>query len=537
MTPPPTPTPSLPDLEKRLAKWKPVELPFDVSSLDPKSRQLVETLVSASRDLENIFWRQNDPDAIPLYRSLENAASPRDKALRRLLWIHGGRFDLIAENEPFVGKRPQSPGRGLYPAGVTRDRIEEYVRSHPGQRKAIYDPFTVVVARGERLATIPYRVAYSQWLEPAARKLRQAASLSDDERFARFLRLRADALLSDDYYASDLAWLELESPRFDVIFAPYETYLDGVLGVKTSYGAAVMVRNEAESAKLTRFQALVPDIQDALPLAPEDRPSKRGKSAPMEVMDTPFRSGDLRHGYQAVADNLPNDPRVHEQKGSKRIFFKNYMDARVNEVVLPLARRLMRDDQARKASADGYLTVVLMHEISHGLGPAYARHGAARTSIREAIGPAFSGLEEAKADVTGLYGLAWLAERGEFPRERMGEVYASYLAGIFRTVRFGPAEAHGRAEMMQFNVLAEEGAIVRDGPGGRYAVDEAKIGGSIAKLARELLQIEATGDRSRAEAWFHKYEAMPSDLRAALESANEVPVDFDPRGSFPEGVE
>ena len=189
-----------------------------------------------------------------------------------------------------------------------------------------------------------------------------------DPAFAKFLRLRADALLSDDYFPSDLAWLDLKNPKFDIIFAPYETYMDGLLGVKGSYGAAVMVRNERESKKLDLFQKYVADIQDALPLAPEDRPSKHGLETPMEVMDTPFRAGDLTHGYQAVADNLPNDPRVHEQKGSKKLFFKNFMDARVNYVILPVARKLMEPEQAAKVSGEGYLQSTIMHEICHGLG-------------------------------------------------------------------------------------------------------------------------------------------------------------------------
>src|SRR5437764_4570369 len=214
--------------------------------------------------------------------------------------------------------------------------------------------------------------------------LRDAAALSDDKAFAEFLRGRADAFLNDDYYKSDLLWMDLQDPKFDVIFAPYETYLDDVLGVKTSYGAAVLVRNEAESKKLAVYQQYVPDIQDALPLAAADRPSKRGKASPMEVMDAPFRAGDLRHGYQAVADNLPNDPRIHEQKGSKKIFFKNFMDARVSYVILPLAQYMMLPEQAAKASAEGYLLSTILHEMAHGLGPAYARTAAGKVPVREA---------------------------------------------------------------------------------------------------------------------------------------------------------
>jgi hypothetical protein len=212
------------------------------------------------------------------------------------------------------------------------------------------------------------------------------------------------------------------------------------------------------------------------------------------------------------------------------------MDARVNDIILPLAKRMMRADQAAQASADGYLTIVLMHEISHGLGPAFARRNGQRVDIREAIGPTFSGLEEAKADVTGMYGLKWLVDHGAFPKERLNEAYASYVAGIFRTVRFGIAEAHGRAEMMEFNFLSERGVITRDNSG-RYSIDYDKMPEAIAAVAKELLEIEATGDRGRAEAWFARYEKMPADLHAALEAAKEVPVDFDPIVSFREGVD
>jgi hypothetical protein len=331
--------------------------------------------------------------------------------------------------------------------------------------------------------------------------------------------------------------VDLENPKFDIIFAPYETYLDDLLGVKTSYGTAVMVRNGSESQKLAIYKQYIPDIQDALPLAPEDRPSKKGHSTPMEVMDTPYRSGDLRHGYQAVADNLPNDPRIHQEKGTKKIFFKNFMDARVNYVVLPLGKLLMREDQAQLASMDGYLAAVLLHEIAHGLGPSYARTSSGQKDIREAIGPVFGGLEEAKADIVGLFGLNWLMEKGALPKERAREYYASYVAGIFRTVRFGVAEAHGRAEMMEFNYLSEQGAITRDPQSGRYVIDFAKMPGAIAALAKELLEIEATGNRDRAEKWFEKYESMPSELKSALQDIHNVPVDIDPVSAIREKVQ
>ncbi|HWC15478.1 MAG TPA: hypothetical protein VG498_00600 [Terriglobales bacterium] len=511
-------------------------IPFDKAKFSARELQMIDQLVEASRYLDDVFWRQNDPDGLALYQSLEAAKSGRDLNVRRFLMINGGRYDLTNENKPFVGTKPISPGRGLYPEGLSREELEKYVAAHPDQKDELYNAATVIRRNGDRLEAIPYHTAFRQFLIPAGQAIRNAANLSDDKSFADFLRLRADALLSDDYYKSDLAWVDLQNPKFDVIMAPYETYLDGVLGVKTSYGAAVMIRNEAESAKLALYQQHVPDLQDALPLDPEDRPSKAGQPTPMEVMDTPFRGGDLRHGYQAVADNLPNDARIHEQKGTKKIFFKNYMDARVNYVILPLAKRIMDPAQAAQASADGYMATTVMHEICHGLGPAYARTSAGKKDIREALADVFPGLEEAKADVVGMFGLKYLIDKGALPKEREQEYYSSYVAGIFRTVRFGVGEAHGRAEMMELNYLSEQKAINRDASG-RYQIDYAKMPDTIAALAKELLEQEASGDRNRAAAWFQKYDVMPSELRSSLAQMRDVPVDVDPVQPFPEKVQ
>ncbi len=523
-----------PDLARELAKFRRVPMPFDSASLSARERAMVGKLIEACRYLDRLYWQQSDPAGFELYARLRGQPDLEARQLRRFLRINGSRYDLIRDNAPFVGTTPMPPGHDLFPADLTRQEFERYVAAHPQQKAALYDPFTIVRRQGAALAAIPYHVAFRRWLVPMARLLREAASLSDDPAFARYLRLRADALLGDDYFQSDLAWLDLENPKIDLIFAPYETYLDGLLGVKTSYGASILIRNDAESRKLDMYQQFVPQIQAALPLAAEDLPSKQGLRSPMEVMDAPFRAGDLRHGYQAVADNLPNDPRVHEQRGSKKIFFKNYMDARVNYVILPIAQRLLRADQASQASAEGYLATTIMHEISHGLGPAFARVGGEKRDIRAVIGPAYSGLEEAKADIVGLFALHWLVDHGAIARAKLDGYYISYVAGILRTVRFGVGEAHGRAEMMEFNYLAERGVIGRDGNSGRYGIDLAAMPGAIGDLSRELLTQEASGDRARTEAWFARYGAMPSGLAQALEAADDVPVDIDPESPLRE---
>ena len=512
-------------------------MPYDASGLSPKERQMVDKLVAASRYVEDIYWRQVDPEALPLYQSLAGKASPADVALRRYLWINGSRFDLVENDAPFAADAPKSPGGGFYPAGLTREQIEQYVKAHPEKRAEIYSPKTIVRWRGKELEGVPYHVAYRDFLEPAAKALRDAAALSPDEAFARYLRLRADALLNDDYFNSDIAWLELKQPKVDLIYAPYETYNDDLLGVKTTYGAAVLIRNEAESRRMETFQKYVPEIQDALPIPQRDRPSKHGLDTPMEVVDAPYRTGDLGHGYQAVADNLPNDPRVHEQKGSKKLFFKNFMDARVNYVILPLSKYLMTREQSTQVSGEGYLLGTVMHEICHGLGPAFAHNESGeKINIREAIGPMYGGLEEAKADVVGMFSLKWLVDRGVLPKEKLHEFYASYVAGNFRTLRFGAAEAHGQAEMMEFNYYVEHGAVRRL-DSGTYEIDYEKMPGQIENLAKQLLEMEATGDRARTEAWFKKYDVVPAELHESLQKGASVPVDVDPIFTFPRKVE
>jgi hypothetical protein len=526
----------VPDLQQRVAKFRQVDMAFHSEGLSARENQIVLKLVEACRYLDDIYWRQIDPGALPLYNSLAGSNDPQDVSLRRFLWINGSRFDLLNGDKPFVAGLQPAPWGGFYPPGITRTEIEAYVKDHPEKRAEIYSNTTIVRRKGSDLEAIPYHVAFREFLEPAATALRDAAALSSDAAFGKFLRLRADALLTDNYFDSDVAWLELKRPKIDIIFAPYETYNDDLLGVKATYGGSVMIRDESESRRKETFQKYVADIQDALPVPERDRPSKRGLETPMEVVDVPFRTADLGHGYQAVADNLPNDPRVHEIKGSKKMFFKNFMDARVNYVILPLAKYMMPAEQVDSVSGEGYLLGTILHEICHGLGPAFAHNSSGeKIDIRQAIGPIYGGLEEAKADVVGMSALKWLVDHGVLPKNKLHEYYASYLAGNFRTLRFGAAEAHGQAEMMEFNYYVEHGAVRRLASG-KYEVDYDKMPEQIEGLAKELLGMEAAGDRARAEAWFKKYDVISLELRESLAKADGVPVDVDPVFCFPRAV-
>ncbi len=513
-------------------KFKPVHISFDSTGLTDREKKMVDKLVDAAGLLDCIYWRQSDPEGLKLYLSLADSTNPQDKLVREYLKINGSRYDLIDDNKPFIGTRPMPPGHAFFPDGFTQAQLDAYITAHPDEKAALYGGQTIVRRKDDALEAIPYHVAFREFLVPMAKDLREAAELSDDVAFANFLRQRAHALLTDDYFASDITWLDLQNTKFDIIFAPYETYLDDLTGVKTSYGASIMIRDEAESKKLAIFQKYVPDLQESLPLAPADLPSKRGKQSPMEVVDGIYRSGDLLHGYQAVADNLPNDPRIHEQKGSKKIFWKNFMDARVNYVILPLAKRVLRPDQAALVTGEGTLDFIILHEISHGLGPAYARMPSGKVDVREAIGPLYSGLEESKADITGMRTVAWLIDHGAIPKEKRQEIYSSFLGDQFRTIRFGIAEAHGAGAMMEISYLTEQGAMRRDPATGLYEIDFAKMTAAFASLAKELLEQEATGDRARTEKWFAKYAVMPPELAAALAKASDVPVDVDPDFDF-----
>ncbi len=522
----------------RAARWKRVTMAYGKAGLSAREQQMIAKLADALRLMDTVYWHQSDLGGWAMYRVEANAV------MKQLYEINGSRWDLADDNSPFVGEEPLVPGRELYPFGLTRAEIEQYAAKHPEEKAALYDPHTVIrsapldlparlsqpVVRGtpDKLFIVPYHEAYAEWLKPMAEDLRAAAKLSPDPAFAHFLNLRATALLTDDYYASDIAWLDLKNPKVDLIFAPYEVYLDGLLGVKTSYGGAILIRNDAESRKLAMYQAQEAAMQQALPVPAEDKPSKEGQATPMEVVDSPLRAGDLHYGYQSVADNLPNDPRIHAEKGSKKMFFKNFMDARVNYVVLPVAQRLLTSEQAKDVSGEGFLTGVILHEISHGLGPAFAHVDGKQVDINEAIGPAYSGLEEAKADVTGIFLAKWLVDQKLLPASELNGIYASYVGGIFRSLRFGTAEAHGRAMMMEFNYLLEHKAL-NLGADGRYTIDYAAMPGAIAGLDEKLLLFEANGDRAGVEAWFAKYDVMASSLVQALDTTNDIPVDITPK--------
>ena len=515
---------------ERAARWQSLPVPFHQAALTPRERSMIARLAHACSLMDQLYWQQSDLGGLAMYHAT------RSPVLTRLFGIMGSRWDLLDDNFPFIGEEPMPPGRELFPYGLKPEDIERFVAAHPEARSAIYDPHTIVRGSPDHLTTrppttSPTRSGCSPWPLTCARQPHTPQIPPSPATCACAPTLSCPTT----YYPSDIAWLELKNPRIDLLFAPYETHLDGMLGVKTFYGGAILLRNEAESRKLAVYQQHEADMQQALPLDSADKPSKQGHATPMEVADAPLRAGDLRYGYQAVADNLPNDARIHAEKGSKKIFFKNFMDARVNAVILPLGRRLFSAAQARQISGEGYLTATILHEMSHGLGPTYARVGGQQVDIREAVGPAFAALEEAKADVTGIFLEQWLVDHHLLPAADLEGMYASYVAGIFRTLRFGTGEPHGQAQLMEFNVLSEQGVLTLT-PAGTYTIDYARLPAAMASLTHTLLLFEATGNRAATEAWFARYDVTPPSLTQALDRAKDIPVDFAPDFELTRGV-
>jgi hypothetical protein len=515
-------------LQAMLDRYAKAEMSFDARPLPAKDKQLLKHLIAAGKQIDAIFWRQSDPKAVEIRDRLARAKDPESQALYRLVLLNAGPFDRFDEFKSFTGSRPAPPGAGFYPEDLTKEELDAYFAAHPEEKERLLSPHTLVRRAGKKLVTVPYHVAYAQWIEPAARELEAAAALSQNASFTRYLRSRAKALRSDDFFASDCDWIDLRDTPYELVFGPFEVYDDRLMGVKATYEASVAVRDAVESDRLKTYVSHLQELEDNLPYPEQDRRKVGTLSSPMVVVRDIYRGGDLNYGYQAVATNLPNDPRVHEAKGSKKIFWKNVMDARVNQVILPISRELLVHEQAVKVTPRGVFEDVLMHEISHALGPRYVRGTGEKVPVNERIGDLYSPLEEMKATVAGLVSMAWFFDHGVMPADSEEEHYASYLGGIFRSVRFGASEAHGRAGMVELNFGRERGAIRRDAATGRWSVVTPKMRDSIRALAEKALEIERAGDRSAAGALFAKYGSVPEDLQKDLDRLRNVPIEIEP---------
>jgi hypothetical protein len=528
--------PDAAELERMAARFAPTELKVDLSSLTAGDRRALAKLIEAARIVDDIYLEQKWSGNPAAWRELQRDRTALGRARRHYFWINKGPWSELDEQRAFMPNAPERKpaGANFYPADLGKAEIERWIGSLPDSLQREAKGFYALVRRNQagELSLVPYSRAYRPKLERLAGLLRGAAASAANVSLRRFLRLRADALLSNDYYASEVAWMELDSP-LDVTIGPYETYADELLGYKASFEAYIHVRDEAESRKLAFLAGQLQEIENNLPIDPKYRNPKLGGLAPIVVVNEIFASGDGNEGVQTAAYNLPNDERVVAQKGSKRTMMKNVQQAKFTKTLVPISRVVLRDDDQPHVVFDPFFTHIVAHEVAHGLGPQQITVGGRRTGVRAELKDLHSPIEEAKADVTGLFMLQYLMDQGLL-RESLGagetaerKLYTTYLASAFRTLRFGVKSAHARGMALQFNYFLEKGAYSAHADG-RFSVDVARMKQAVRDLAGELLTVEAEGDYARAGALLAKYGVIAPPMQAAMDRLKDVPTDIEP---------
>ncbi len=523
------PVPGLSELKRLDAQYAPVDLRVDLANLPQGDRKALARLVEAAEVMDALFLRQVWAGNEPLLLGLLDDPTLTGRARVAYFLRNKGPWDRLDGDRPFlpgVGAKP--PAGTFYPPGATREEIVRWMDGLPERERAAAGGFFTVVRRTQAgLAAVPYSVEYQADLGLAAARLREAADTVEAATLKRFLQARADAFGTDDYYASDVAWMEVDSP-VELTIGPYETYEDGWFNAKAAFEAFVGVRDDVETKKLARLSAELQDIEDHLPMDPSWRNPKLGALAPIRVVNEIFAGGDGRRGVTTAAYNLPNDERVLREKGAKRVMLKNVQEAKFHKVLEPIARLALAPADQKRVSFEAFFTHILMHEMVHGLGPHDTVVGGRRTTVREQLQDAYPALEEAKADVAGLFALQRLVDRGVLARDLERTMYATFLASAFRSVRFGLGEAHGRGVALQLNWMLDHGGVTV-APDGRFAVDDAKARAAIESLAAELLRLQATGDRAGAKAFLERMAVVRPPVEKVLRKLSGVPVDIAPR--------
>jgi hypothetical protein len=518
-------------LAARIRQFARTDLTADTSRLSENDRKALDKLIEVARLFDPLFLRQVWSGNEALKKKLEADTSPEGRERFHYFMINKGPWSRNEENEPFIDGVPhEKPAQaGFYPDDMTKDEFNAWVNGLSEQDKKRATGFFTVIRRGPdgKLKIVAYHEEYREFLEPAAKLLKEAAELTGNETLKSFLLKRADAFMSDDYYASDVAWMDLDAP-IDVTIGPYETYEDELLGYKAAFEAFITLRDEAESAKLAKFSGYLQELEDNLPIDPRYRNPKLGAASPIRVVDNVFSSGDGNRGVQTAAYNLPNDEKVVKEKGSKRVMLKNVQEAKFKQVLVPISKVVMDQTQQSQISFDAFFTHILAHELIHGLGPHNIKVGGRDTSVRKELKELYSAIEEAKADITGLWALQYLIDKGAVDQGMGRNLYTTYLASSFRSVRFGINEAHGKGQALQFNYLLDEGAIKVDETAGTFSVDNSKIKDAVRKLASEILTLEAEGSYDKAKAMLDKYGVIRPAMQKALDKLGGVPVDIEP---------
>jgi hypothetical protein len=509
-------------IARRLADYVSVPLTADLSGMDAEDRRMLALLVQACEVMDRIYWEQSWPEREALL------AQATDADMRRFIELNYGPWDRLKDDEPFVpGVGPRPPGLRFYPAEMTKEEFE--AADLPGKTSW----YTLVrFDAGGKLITVPYHVAYREHLERAADLLRQAAPLSKDKAFGDYLRMRADALLDDDYQPSDLAWMDMKTNPVDIVIGPIETYEDRLFGYKASYEGLVLVKDRAWSEKLARFAKYLPELQRGLPVPERYKAERPGTSADLNAYNAIFYAGSANAGPKTIAINLPNDEQVQLRKGTRRLQLENVIHAKFDRILLPIARELIAEDQLQHVTFDAFFEDTMFHEVAHGLGIKNTLDG--KQTVTQALKDYASSFEEGKADVLGLYLITELGKKGELDPEKRMDNYVTFLAGILRSVRFGASEAHGQANMVRFNFFEQQGAFSRDPSSGRYRVDAAKMAAAVDALSERLLTIQGDGDYAAAKQMTETMGKISPTLAGDLERLETAGIPVDVR--FEQGL-
>ena len=527
-------------LEKMSARFAPTRIQVDISGLSAGNRQALGKLIEAARILNNIYMRQLWSGNQALYARLQKERTPLGRARLHYFWINKSPWDDLNDFKAFIPGVPERKplGGNFYPEDMTREQFESWVKTLAEKDQEQARGFFTVIrwqAKG-KLGWVPYSQQYRPELEHAAALLRQAATLTDNSSLRKFLMSRAAAFLSNDYYPSDLDWMDLDSP-LDITIGPYETYSDELFGYKAAFEAYVNLRDEKETQKLAAFAQHLQEIENNLPEAPQYRRAQLGALAPIRVVDEILSAGDGAHGVQTAAYNLPNDERVVQQKGSKRVMLKNIQEAKFQTVLVPISKRVLAVDEQKDVSFEMFFTHTVAHELMHGLGPQQTKVQGRDTSPRQELKELYAAIEEAKADVTGLFALQYMMDHsqqmglgGVLPSDPAAQrqLYTTFLASAFRSIRFGLNEAHGRGTAVQLNYLLDKGGFVvnRDGT---FSVDMNKVKDAVRDLDSQFLTIEAEGNYAGARQMLERYGVIRPEVQRSLDRLHDIPVDIEPQ--------
>jgi hypothetical protein len=516
------------DLAAQRAKIARVEMRPDTSFLSAEEREVVNYLIQAADLMNPIYLRQVSADNPRVREEIASLSRAEGPALLDMFDLHYGPWDTLAENRPFWGSKPLPPGGGVYPADLTKEQLDAYLVAHPEQKAELTSEYAVVKRQGTRLVAVPYNVEYREWLEPAARLLEKAAARTSNASLKRFLALRAQAFRTNDYYPSELAWMDVSGTPIEVVIGPYEVYVDNIYATKTAYESYVTLADPKQSAALTRYKALLPEMERNLPVADKYKNANRPFSSPILVTDQIHSGGEAVPGVQTIAFNLPNDERVRQAKGAKKVILANVLGAKYERILAPMAGLVLVPEQARQVTKAYMTQETLFHELSHSLGPGMINVGGRQTTVNAELKDQYSAIEESKADVMGVWNILFLMRRGELPLAEREQLLSTYFAGIFRAVRFGTADAHGRGAAMQYGFLKEKGAFVWDASARRYRVDYDRLEAGLKALVAELVRIEGDGDYAGAKAFLDRYGRLDANAEAVIATMARIPVDIQP---------